>query len=597
MLIIGCFSVLTYLSLVVHARRLNQLIKNSHEQTMKTNHLFPSIRFQRPLCFLSSMVFILTPPLVAQSPVLKDATVEKIATGFQFTEGPCWRTAGYLVFSDIQGNTVYKWTPEQGAQIFLQPSGNSNGLAEDNEGRLLLAQHGKRRIAHLEADGTETALATQFNGKRLNSPNDIAVKSDGAIYFTDPPYGINSSQEELGFYGVYRLSPDGSDLALLVDSLYRPNGLAFSPDGQFIDKIAVPERTRNLAWGDKDRKTLYITAGASVYRIRLSGQESLPEMVLIPGSDFEMGDHHNLGGLEHRSDEIPIHTVRIDLFFLGKYEITNEQYCAYLNSALYQNWIEVRNGFVYAMGGNDIYCETDAAVTYSGIHWDGSSFSVRENRDNHPMVGVRWCGALAYCNWLSLQNGYQECYNLTSWICNFSRDGFRLPTEAEWEYAAQGGQYNPYRILPWGDDMNEDGTLANWPDPGDPYEIGPYLWTTPIGFYNGDLHQKSEFNWPDSQQSYQTRDSANACRLYDLSGNVWEWVYDWYGRDYYSVNPSDNPTGPETGTPMPDGKPYRTLRSGNWYNGKQYWGILVWQIVILPIIGDPMIPTSVGSQL
>ena len=103
MLIIGCFSVLTYLSLVVHARRLNQLIKNSHEQTMKTNHLFPSIRFQRPLCFLSSMVFILTPPLVAQSPVLKDATVEKIATGFQFTEGPCWRTAGYLVFSDIQG--------------------------------------------------------------------------------------------------------------------------------------------------------------------------------------------------------------------------------------------------------------------------------------------------------------------------------------------------------------------------------------------------------------------------------------------------------------------------------------------------------------
>ncbi len=163
----------------------------------------------------------------------------------------------------------------------------------------------------------------------------------------------------------------------------------FSPDGKFVDNIAVPERTRNLAWGDTDRKILYITAGAGVYRIRISGQESIPEMVLIPGCEFEMGDHHNLGGAEHCSDEIPIHTVRIDSFYMGKYEISNQQYCTYLNSALSQNLIEVRNGFVYVVGGSDIYCETDAAVSYSRIHWDDISFSVRENRDNHPMVGVR----------------------------------------------------------------------------------------------------------------------------------------------------------------------------------------------------------------
>ncbi|MCU0644110.1 MAG: SMP-30/gluconolactonase/LRE family protein [bacterium] len=583
------------------------------------------------------MIYVLANPIAAQSLLPQGATIEKIATGFQFTEGPCWRAAGYLVFSDIQGNTVYKWTPENGAEVFLQPSGNSNGLAEDKEGRLLLAQHGKRRIARLETNGMETALTTQFNGKRLNSPNDIAIKSDGSIYFTDPPYGINSSQEELGFYGVYRINPDGSNLTLLVDSLYRPNGLTFSPDesklyvndtnakrilvydvesdgtlsngkifvttgngnpdglkvdsegnlyvacsdegiqifsaaGQWIDQIAVPERTRNLAWGDADRKTLYITAGASVYRIRFGNQEAIPEMALILGGKFEMGDHHNFVDPGHPTDELPIHTVRIDSFYVGKYEISNQQYCAYLNSALSQRWIEVRNGYVYAVGGSDIYCETDAAVPYSGIHWDGNLFSVRDNRNQHPMVGVRWFGTMAYCNWLSGQNGFQECYDLATWQCDFSKNGFRLPTEAEWEYAARGGQYNPYRIFPWGDDLNADGTLANWPDSGDPFETGPFPWTTPIGFYNGKLHQKADFNWPGSQTSYQTRDGSNAYGLFDMSGNVWELVYDWYGRDYYSVSPIDNPTGPAIGSPMPDGKPYRAMRGGNWYNGKEYWG-------------------------
>ena len=122
--------------------------------------------------------------------------LEKIADGFQFVEGPVWKDGG-LLFSDIPKNTVYRWTADSGVTVFLSPSGNSNGLALDLEGRLILAQQGKRQIARLESDGSETALATFYDGKRLNSPNDIAVKSDDSIFFTDPPYGISPNQEEL----------------------------------------------------------------------------------------------------------------------------------------------------------------------------------------------------------------------------------------------------------------------------------------------------------------------------------------------------------------------------------------------------------------
>jgi len=288
------------------------------------------------LIVLSAIVYVLIihSNIYAQSPVPDGAKVQRIKTGYQFVEGPLWREPGYLIFSDIPANTVYKWSPDGSVETFLKPSGNSNGLAADLEGRVLLAQHGKRSISRLEADGTETELATHFDGKRLNSPNDLAVKSDGSIYFTDPPYGINSSQEELGYYGIFRISADGQ-LYLLDNSLTRPNGIVFSPDekklyvndsqarkiyvwdvendstlankklfatmtgggaadgmkvdtngnlystgpggiwifkpdGSVLDKIPVSESTTNLNWGDADRKALYITADKSIYSIRLN---------------------------------------------------------------------------------------------------------------------------------------------------------------------------------------------------------------------------------------------------------------------------------------------------------------------------------------
>jgi sugar lactone lactonase YvrE len=166
--------------------------------------------------------------------ILKPGTsVEKVAGDFMFTEGPVWvLEGGYLLFSDIPANSIYRWSPPSTeAEVWRTPSGNSNGLTLDAEGRLVACEHGNRRVSRTEADGTVTTLVDRYEGKRLNSPNDVVVRSDGSIYFTDPPYGLPKQEEgrELPFNGVYRISPDGT-LTLLDDTFVRPNGLAFSPD-------------------------------------------------------------------------------------------------------------------------------------------------------------------------------------------------------------------------------------------------------------------------------------------------------------------------------------------------------------------------------
>lgn len=267
--------------------------------------------------------------------------VEKLAAGFFFTEGPVWNPGGgYLLFSDIPESRIRKWSPIEGITEFRFPSGKSNGLTLDREGRLIACEHANRRVSRTEKDGTIITIASHYRGRRLNSPNDVVVKSDGAVYFTDPPYGLNptfgiAQRQELEFYGVYRVEPDGGDVRLLVEDSV-PNGLAFSPDerllyvadteqnhvrvfdvkadgsltngrlfaelpgeplapdgikvdvegnvyttgrggiwvfdpgGRRLGIIPVPELPANLAWGDTDWKTLYITARTSLYRVRLN---------------------------------------------------------------------------------------------------------------------------------------------------------------------------------------------------------------------------------------------------------------------------------------------------------------------------------------
>lgn len=271
-----------------------------------------------------------------QSILDDSAKLEKVAGDFQFIEGPVWHPDGFLLFSDIPANTIYKLAANGKVEIFRRPSGNANGNTLDKEGRLITAEHGTHRISRTEKDGKVVTLVDKYEGKRLNSPNDLAVKSDGSIYFTDPRYGVSKEQEELGFYGVYRLAPDGK-LTLLVKDMVLPNGIALSPDekklyvnnseagyigvfdinsdgtvskervfaelkdasqggapdglkvdiegnvystgpggvwilspgGKLLGRIPVPEMATNLAWGDRDYKTLYITASKSLYRIRL----------------------------------------------------------------------------------------------------------------------------------------------------------------------------------------------------------------------------------------------------------------------------------------------------------------------------------------
>ena len=169
-----------------------------------------------------------------------DAELEQLGTGCEFTEGPIWHAEGkFLLFSDIPANQMKKWTAEEGITNFRVPSGKSNGLTYDKQGRLVTCEHANRRVSRTEADGTVVTIASHYDGKRLNSPNDVIVKSDGSIYFSDPPYGLTADygiegEQDLDFQGVYRLSADGQTLTLLVDDFDRPNGLCFSADESIL---------------------------------------------------------------------------------------------------------------------------------------------------------------------------------------------------------------------------------------------------------------------------------------------------------------------------------------------------------------------------
>jgi gluconolactonase len=227
------------------------------------------------------MSFIPTSPQIHKL-VPAGASLEKIAEGFQFTEGPVWdEREGCLLFSDIIGNRIYRWSPRDGVSVWREPSGMSNGLTFDTEGRLCACEHGNRRVSRTETDGTVVTLAGRFEGKRLNSPNDLVFRSDGTLYFTDPPYGLTppyglaGQQAELDFHGLFRAGPGDkrqggtrdsgsggsgepgvssraepaparpvdwrlSPVACEAADFDRPNGLAFSPDEKILYVADTP---------------------------------------------------------------------------------------------------------------------------------------------------------------------------------------------------------------------------------------------------------------------------------------------------------------------------------------------------------------------
>jgi gluconolactonase len=282
-----------------------------------------------------------------------DATLQRVAGGFAFTEGPVWSGDGSLLFSSPNTNSIYRWHPSGRVTVFRSKSGyagtdigrftqpGSNGLTFDAQGRLTICQHGNRRVIRVEPHGNVTVLADRYDGRRLNSPNDLVYRSDGTLFFTDPPFGLpgvfDDPDKELSFSGVFAVR-DGK-VTLVTDELEGPNGLAFSPDerylyvgnwdperkvvlryeldpnldvigagvlfdmtsaegedaidglkvdvegnvyacgpggiwvlspgGEHLGTLRLPEAPHNLAWGDADGQTLYVTALTSVYRIRL----------------------------------------------------------------------------------------------------------------------------------------------------------------------------------------------------------------------------------------------------------------------------------------------------------------------------------------
>ncbi len=165
--------------------------------------------------------------------VLPNQELEELGSGYDLAEGPIWyRNGGYLLFSEIDKSRRHKWTLQEGVTLFKEPTGHANGLTRDLQGRLLACETSNRRVAREEPDGTTTAVAGTYQGKRLNGTNDVVVKSDGSIYFTDP--GAPAPGMSLDFSGVYRVSPDLGEITLLVRDFIVPNGLAFSPDESIL---------------------------------------------------------------------------------------------------------------------------------------------------------------------------------------------------------------------------------------------------------------------------------------------------------------------------------------------------------------------------
>jgi len=276
------------------------------------------------------------------------------------------------------------------------------------------------------------------------------------------------------------------------------------------------------------------------------------DMVFIPGGTFAMGDNFNEGV----SSEWPVHTVTVDSFYVGKYELTNGQYCDYLNSAMSQGIIRVTSGVVYKAGSGTTYpyCDTSTSSSLSQIAYSGGVFTVRSKGGrgmaNDPMVHVSWYGAAAYCNWRSQEEGKEQCYNLSTLDCDFEKKGYRLATEAEWEYGARGGFSG--RRFPWGDTISH--SQANYrSESGYSYDVSP----------TGGYHP----TWNDGVYPYTAPAgsfAANGYGLYDMAGNAWEWCNDWYSGLYYSSSPTNNPTGPIGGA-------YRVLRGGGAWGINAYY--------------------------
>jgi sugar lactone lactonase YvrE len=280
-------------------------------------------------------------PLAMWAQEFPNVTVETVVKDVHYAEGPAWSPEGFLLFSDTVTDQIRKWAPGKGESEYASRPGGAAGIAFDSDGRLYTCEFRERRVTRMAKNGKTEVLAGRFEGKRLNAPSDIVVRRDGNVYFTDPAFGNQQDARELDFYGVYRIKTNG-ELELIARWKTRPNGITVSPNGRllyvadsdarlirvydlagngsasneriFIDKIAgVPSGLRtdekgnvfvaaknvliyspkgdllreiqlaqtpsNLAFGDKDFSSLYVTARTAIYRLRAAGLKGAPQYV------------------------------------------------------------------------------------------------------------------------------------------------------------------------------------------------------------------------------------------------------------------------------------------------------------------------------
>jgi sulfatase modifying factor 1 len=261
------------------------------------------------------------------------------------------------------------------------------------------------------------------------------------------------------------------------------------------------------------------------------------DMMLIPGDSFQMGN--NLGG--GGGDETPVHTVSVSAFFMDRDEVTNDKMVEVLQWAYDHGKLMVTSASVQNFQGNQQEL-LDLDSRHCRITWSGSLFGMKAVKGSgYPCVEVSWYGAAAYCNYRSEIEGRTPCYNLGDWSCNWSADGYRLPTEAEWEKTARGGLTG--QRFPWGANINHD--YANCRACGScyPYDTSPYTALT--------YHPDYDDDGPPFTSPVGSFD-ANNYGLYDMAGNVLEWCWDWYGYGYYASFPIGSwpvdPRGPSSGS-------------------------------------------------
>ncbi len=282
-------------------------------------------------CKNMRMLWVIAGAAVLSAQDFSKIQIEKVAGNYQYTEGPAWSREGFLLFADVPTGRIIKLAANEPPAVFRPASGGAHGSAFDAQGRLVTCEATARRVTRTTKAGKVEVLAERFEGKRLNAPNDVAIRKDGNLYFTDPAFGSQATARELDFYGVYHVSPKG-ELALVAKTSGRPNGVAISPkgdrlyvtdsdqrlirlwdldragkatnervfvsgidgppngiktdekggvwvaakallvygeDGKLTAKLDMPESPANLVFGDQDFKSLYLTAQKSVYRIRL----------------------------------------------------------------------------------------------------------------------------------------------------------------------------------------------------------------------------------------------------------------------------------------------------------------------------------------